>query len=93
MKFYPKSVITIFFLAFSLFVFAGTGDGTTATSTPNVFETQATYAAESATPPDSGGGTEGPGAPLPIDDYQYALLAAGVLLAGYFSIKSKEQKA
>lgn len=93
MKFYLKSVITIFFLVFSLSVFAGTGDGTTTTSTPNVFDAQATTSSTPLSPPDSGGGGEGPGAPLPIDDYQYALLAAGVLLAGYFSLKARDQKA
>ena len=93
MKSYLKSIITIFFLVLNLFVFAGTGDGTTTASTTNVIATQTTTALATPSQPGTGGGGEGPGAKLPIDDYQYAILAAGMLLAGYFSVKSKEQKA
>lgn len=40
-----------------------------------------------------GAGGETVGAPAPINEYQYALMGAGMVIAAYFSSKGRKQKA
>ena len=42
---------------------------------------------------DNGGGGEADGSPLPIDTYQYGLMAVGMALAAYFALKGRKQNA
>lgn len=39
------------------------------------------------------GGGSGAGAPLPINDYEYALMAAGIAIAGYAALRARKQNA
>lgn len=90
-----KVILTVcFVLMFASKIFAAPTDSQNPQTT-NVFATEELASSDNvafsndAPPGDTGGGGQGPGAPMPIDMYQYFLAGGGLLLAAYYARRMK----
>lgn len=96
MKFLLKATAFVLSISVSCFVYAtdnlNTQNGDTSvnpygpniTNSPNATDGNPTNGEQTAS---------GPGAPLPINDYEYALMAAGIAVAGYAALRARKQNA